>query len=359
MTERFNFYDVYGYLIPGFVLIGFLWLPFGVLLGKWPSMSFGDALGGLVAAYVVGHVLATVATAAFPSGRLVPPNDIHLPSEDVLDKGRGLNPADFIDQVTKKIEEVLKIKLTVVPSSRDEARLLSMNTFLRCRDLLVLHGRGAYVEQFQGMYSMMRALAATSLIAAYYFLGWLLASASVRFVFDLTSPQMVFGIAAALVIASTALGRIGLKKVGGWWLRWRLSLKSIRDTTLLATCMLALAYTISRPGWPGVLTMAVGVALVAADHWLNGSRRDLGKKIGWPRLVFESIALAAFYGGFRLSWGHAAVSTHPYVLIAITTAAAFLAGRCYASYEKFEEVFANTVYRSFLHLSLKKEDGSQ
>jgi hypothetical protein len=36
MIEKFNFYDVYGYLIPGLVLIGLFLVPLG-LLGRWPA----------------------------------------------------------------------------------------------------------------------------------------------------------------------------------------------------------------------------------------------------------------------------------------------------------------------------------
>ena len=44
MVEKFNFYDIYGYLLPGLVLIGLFWLPFGLILNLWPKAELSSAL---------------------------------------------------------------------------------------------------------------------------------------------------------------------------------------------------------------------------------------------------------------------------------------------------------------------------
>lgn len=44
MVEKFNFYDIYGYLIPGLVLIGLLWVPIGLLWHVWPKAEVTSAI---------------------------------------------------------------------------------------------------------------------------------------------------------------------------------------------------------------------------------------------------------------------------------------------------------------------------
>lgn len=60
MIERFNFYDVYAYLIPGFVLVALLWLPFGLTTDAWPEADVASAVAALILGYVVGLVLHTI-----------------------------------------------------------------------------------------------------------------------------------------------------------------------------------------------------------------------------------------------------------------------------------------------------------
>ena len=52
MIDKFNFYDIYGYFVPGLALLAVLWLPFGLLKQGWPSADWGSALVAVVAAYL-------------------------------------------------------------------------------------------------------------------------------------------------------------------------------------------------------------------------------------------------------------------------------------------------------------------
>lgn len=40
MTERFNFHDLYGDVIPGLTLGGLLWVPFGLDARAWPDFEW-------------------------------------------------------------------------------------------------------------------------------------------------------------------------------------------------------------------------------------------------------------------------------------------------------------------------------
>lgn len=55
MIERFNFYDVYGYLLPGLVLTALLGLPFWIAGRLTPPAQFASAALAIVIGYVLGH----------------------------------------------------------------------------------------------------------------------------------------------------------------------------------------------------------------------------------------------------------------------------------------------------------------
>lgn len=82
VIERFNFYDIYGYLLPGATLVGLLWLPFGIINRSWPAAQLAATVFVLGFSYVIGHVLQTIATTTVPSnmrdgnGKMRAPSDL-------------------------------------------------------------------------------------------------------------------------------------------------------------------------------------------------------------------------------------------------------------------------------------------
>src|ERR1043166_5267788 len=83
MLDRLNFYGIYGYLLPGTVLLSLLWFPFGLLLGSWPELDWKTAGVALLFAYIAGHVLHALSEAAFPA-------------EIDDDKGNRFYPSDLL-----------------------------------------------------------------------------------------------------------------------------------------------------------------------------------------------------------------------------------------------------------------------
>src|SRR5690349_8493925 len=81
MIQNLNFYDIYGYLIPGLTLAILLWLPRGLTSGKWPSADWTSALLGVVIGYVIGHLIQIVGRNALPSQTM----NGRFPSEALLD----------------------------------------------------------------------------------------------------------------------------------------------------------------------------------------------------------------------------------------------------------------------------------
>ena len=85
MIDRLNFYDVYGYFIPGTVLLALLWLPIGITTGTWPPAELSSTIVALIASYLVGHLIHAWVSEAYPhtkNGR--PPSTVMLDDADTL-----------------------------------------------------------------------------------------------------------------------------------------------------------------------------------------------------------------------------------------------------------------------------------
>ena len=324
MKERFNFYDVYGYLIPGFVLLGLLWLPFWLASGNAPSLGFANALGGLFVAYVLGHLLSSVTAAALPSGRRLTPDDIRLPSDDMLDRKLGLNPEEYIDKLEEKVKE-FGIDLSAHRIHESERVKLGRRAFLLCRDRLVLAGKGAYAEQFEGMYTMMRGIAGAGLLSVYYLFGWLVGGIRVQL-----SQDQWSGGDLTVILACLGLVFVGLD----FWLgrSWR-NLAKWKSVVAKPQAPNASTETATKHEAAGVFTKMV--------RWVGAH---------YPAIVFWFWAVTASYAGFLLSRSNPSLDTRPGFVVGLAAVAVFLAGRCYASYEYFAKTFAETVYRNFLAL---------
>ena len=290
MSERFNFYDIYGYVIPGFTLLGVLWLPLGIAVGKLPDLGFADALGGLLIAYIIGLVLSSLTALAFPSGKSVSGGATRLPSDELLDRTINAKHLSFVVLLEEKIKETFQVDLTqTLPET--ELLTLRQHAFLLCRDRLVLEDKGAYAEQFEGMYSMMRGISGASLIGAYYLLGWLFAGVQ---------------------------HQVELREDWTYGLR--------------------------------MLVAVAGLVVATVDFWLSRSSPPNSAKKHWSKIVLCLSALGMGYAGFLMGQRHLSVATRPTLLTALIAAMIFLTGRCYVSYQYFARTFAYTVLRHFLAL---------
>src|SRR5438045_1985347 len=85
MINKLNFYDLYGYLLPGFVLTALFYFPFGFIADKWPEREWGSAIVGLALSYVLGVILQSIATEALPSTVPTAKGKERYPSDLVLD----------------------------------------------------------------------------------------------------------------------------------------------------------------------------------------------------------------------------------------------------------------------------------
>ena len=86
VTDSLNFYDLYGYLLPGVALVSLLLVfPFWCYRhGPPANFGLGSALAATIAAYIVGQLLQTIAVSALPSTIRDARGKLRFPSEIVL-----------------------------------------------------------------------------------------------------------------------------------------------------------------------------------------------------------------------------------------------------------------------------------
>jgi hypothetical protein len=166
VIDKFNFYDLYGYFVPGAAFIAILWLPFGLVRHKWPSSTWTEAIVAAVLAYFVGHLLQSIATNAIPSGI------DRYPSERYLDHDDKELPEKSKTQIEQFIKEQFKLELQVDKKGDDEIDAVRHNAFLLARQVLIQGKAASYAEQSQGMYALTRGLVSVFALSFTYWLGW-------------------------------------------------------------------------------------------------------------------------------------------------------------------------------------------
>jgi hypothetical protein len=289
MIEKFNFYDIYGYLLPGLVLSALLGLPFGLVQHSWKISdlsSLSSAVAVLAFAYVLGHLLQTVAVNALPSQRKDPRGKPRFPADILLD------PEDptFTRELKKSLAEQVKstFRIDVHPDVHGDGGEISRqhnDAFFLCRTALKRGTPVSYFEQFEGLYALMRGLAAAFGLGFAYLGGW-----GASLVKDDSLHELMLGVAPLGLVGATV-------------------------TTLVL---------VLRPGLP--------------RH-----QRVILEKTTLVLLLVFLFALGYCFGWRRLTLGD-----HALWIPLFSLAAMFAALRCFGSYKAFAQEFAKSVWRDFV-----------
>lgn len=295
MIEKFNFYDIYGYFLPGLSLLGVLWLPFGVVGHTWPPASWSTAIAGAAFAYILGHLLQSVATRDLPSKlKKNPRGKARFPSDMALDENSDL-PKVLRLKIGTFFKDQFGLDLGVDVDPDDATDKRRNAAFLIARQLLIREKTASYAEQFQGMYALTRGLVVVFAVASSYWLGW--------------------------------------------------AVSIVRTTHLLGIALILLTVTL-------LVVINVSILLVSPPTVLQD-----GKEPGWW-IILKHAGPWMFLAGF-LSAGYILglkyiVSGSSCVALVVLSAVGLLGSlRTYVAYKFFAQLFAATVWRGFLVLQIK------
>lgn len=171
MIDRFNFYDIFGYFIPGCVLLLAAGLPIGIVRDSWPSTDLASAVVAIVIAYLLGHFVQYIAKRALPSTK-----SGRVRSVAMLDKAATILGRSLQEQATSTIKAQLGLDMDKGDEDQDVVDDRRGAAFFAAREQLVAGARARYVEQFQALYSMMRGNCAASALGAAHCIGWIAAA---------------------------------------------------------------------------------------------------------------------------------------------------------------------------------------
>lgn len=283
MIPNLNFYDIYGYLIPGFTFVILIWLPRGLIQGQWPAVDWASALVAAVIGYVVGHILQALGRGAWPSKTMTG----RFPSDVLLDKDNDVLSFDLKERLRESIRTLSGIDVRTDLTGAevtDPVRKQRRDGFYFCRDALLTGKPVTYAEQMQGMYALMSSLTIAFLLTAPYHLGWALS---------------------------------GIPVANIRWIAW------VLITTGLIGAIMCAALGAFKPSNP-----------------LNPDSTRVRKTVAL-------ILLALLGSGYVLGSGNVRYPDQSCRLGVIVLAGLFAALTCYRVYKYFTVVYAQTIYRAF------------
>ena len=257
MIERFNFFDVYAYLLPGGLLITLLWLPFGLILGKWPSGDLASAAMVLGIAYITGHLVRIFSDVVFLS-KFRSGDTWLYPSYLLLDNKKhdalSIDLGALRGTLQKQIHTRFNIDIAIDSEWSKQLERERANGFLACRSFLVQNKAAAYAEQQQGMYELLRGVATAFVLSSIFYFGLSLCA-------WLPSGFRPIAICGVFVVLICAL-------FSAWSIRYAAGKRAdglrVRLFWLLAGTLFLVSVALAAPSKPGSLQK---ITLVVDTGW--------------------------------------------------------------------------------------------
>lgn len=269
MIERFNFYDVYGYLLPGAAVLMVLCSPFLLTAEFVLSIELSSALVGSVLAYFLGHLLQLLSRETFPSKKWAPENpvdralrlaDARGPSDRELSLYR-FHSAVMLDSGDESFDKDFKRKLAAAIRTRlnlaTDSDVQRNVAFEACRQHLQADNVPSYAEQFQGLYALMRGLCSASVLGVALAAGWAIGAATSEL------ERVLFAI--AVTVTTMVLSFLLWKPASGWCF-WGVAAMAAANGGILGSL-----YSVEPNAPLRMATAAVGFA-VAARYFHKGNR---------------------------------------------------------------------------------------
>jgi hypothetical protein len=280
VIEKFNFYDVYGYFLPGLTLLGILWLPFGLVGQIWPPSGWSSAIVVGASAYILGHLLQRFVATDLPSKiRQDSGSDLRYPSDIALDSDSEL-PTELRSKIGMIAKEQFDLDLCVNQTPTKEIDKRRNSAFLLARQVLIREKAVSYAEQFQGMYALMRGLSVAFGVAFAYWLGW--AASILRSRILLTSGVLILTIALLLLInvsVQLVYGRTAspLTKEPRWWIFVRHHCSEIFLIAFFTTGYVAGLNYVAVMSHGALLSFLAALAFLASLRTYDGYRYFAGR----------------------------------------------------------------------------------
>ena len=213
MIDRLNFFDLYGYLVPGLVFVLIICLPYALLNPQILSIELGSGLVAIVIAYVIGYQLYGLAELILLSKMKIDGRWQHYSAFILYDHDpTNAFPPELRKALRDAIREYFLVRQPAYgPAATEVGREpIEHRYFISARTALLHNKRAGYAEQFQGMYVMTRGISLACGVGTIYLVGWLTLGfpASWR----ATLPRTAVAIAAVMF----AVGALG----GGAVLLW-------------------------------------------------------------------------------------------------------------------------------------------
>ena len=350
ITGKFDFYDILGYLIPGLVLLGLLYLPFGLIKGIWPSTNLTGAVLYLVGAHILGHIVQGFLRAWETVPKI---SDKHCrmrnPSSVLLDDDQPTLKR-FRTHIAELAEKFWKIPHTdLLAENHDAARDAERDTardaaFLQARNLLLQSKRQTYTEQFQGKYALMGGMAAALAVSALYYSGWAL---------GLAPNCQSWADGRAHKLATLLVLLVVYMAVVQFISRWISKKEVQRGLNLLLLALLSLGVFLG-----GLAVVNIPHKNADAPKPSQTEKAAETQKGGATPSVVCCVAKSESSEDGKSSPGLQIEDKATFMLV-LTLLAFAAAVRCYGAYKTFAKEFATSVWRDFANYDLLDAAGAQ
>jgi hypothetical protein len=118
----------------------------------------------LVFSYVIGHELQTIAAATVPSSIKDPSGRMRAPSDRILDPDDQTLASKVKAQLEHYVTTEFETDLGTTHTATGSDDVSSSRTDVLCRGLLIRQKAADYIEQFEGLYAMIRGLTMAFLV---------------------------------------------------------------------------------------------------------------------------------------------------------------------------------------------------
>ncbi len=348
MVEKFNFYDIYGYLLPGLMLVGLLWTPFGLFWRAWPQQEISSAILLFLLAYIAGHFIQGFAFVIIPSktnkfGASREFSDLLLDNDDLT----------LAQQTKYRINELSKkhfgLDLETGADSKVAQNSISRrrsSAFFQARSALLKYKgeRASYWEQFEGLYALMRGATMAAAAATFYFLGWAIALLDHHAGLGWTKVfLLIFGVAALAFALAQEVPKKVPPATPEQCVEFLLAQKNLkeknRDWSKMFTRGTAISLCLLLFG----SAMLVARNAVEHDQKAAGERHPISICCLWPAWT----GAAEGKDSTKPEEAFINAGDRGFIMLLLTLATAVVSLRCHGAYKFFAREFALAVWRDF------------